>query len=238
VTARDPLEGLAKALFEAARRERPAEQVRALALDAARAVPPRKVRTSLRRRGGLAVVALAAGLMAASVVAIRNAKEPVIAIGEEPRMHRSNPGLELPARGTENPVSESPPRPESSVTPSRSHAASSPSAGQRAATPPSLSDEIEMLDRARTTLTADPARALGVLDAYDHVLHGQRLTAEATLLRIEALSRSGNPSGASELARRFVDTNPGSALAERARAFITAGSVPVRTSGMDGGGLR
>lgn len=98
-----------------------------------------------------------------------------------------------------------------------------------------MSAEIALLDRARGTLASDPGQTLSVLDEYDHVLHGEHLAAEATLLRIEALAGAGLREAAGELARRFVEGNPGSALAERARAFMTmpAGAA---TPGVDAGG--
>jgi hypothetical protein len=99
--------------------------------------------------------------------------------------------------------------------------------------PASLPDEISALDRARTALgAADPALALQVLDDYEHVLHGTRLTAEATLLRIDALARQGKKAAASELARRFIDANPGHALADRARAFVLQDSTDTQSSGV------
>ncbi len=103
----------------------------------------------------------------------------------------------------------------------------------------SLPDEIATLDRARAALVAsDPGLALRVLDEYDQVLHGARLAAEATLLRIDALSRSGRAAAASELAARFIDANPGSTLADRARAFVHAGLSSPGLPVVDSGGVR
>jgi hypothetical protein len=101
-------------------------------------------------------------------------------------------------------------------------------------TPPaSLPDEIAALDRARTALSSgDASGALRVLDDYERVLHGTRLTAEATMLRIDALARSGRGAEASDLAARFVAANPSSALADRARAFIKTSN----SSRVDAGG--
>jgi hypothetical protein len=99
--------------------------------------------------------------------------------------------------------------------------------------PASLPEEIAALDRARTALSSGDAQgALRMLDDYDRVLHGTRLTAEATLLRIDALARSGRAAEASALAARFVEANPSSALADRARAFIKTSNL----SRVDAGG--
>jgi len=85
----------------------------------------------------------------------------------------------------------------------------------------SLSDELSALSVASNALAAgDSSGALAALDRYDHVLHGKKMRAEATLLRIEALSRSGQAGAASALAQQFVDNNPESPLVDRARSFV------------------
>jgi hypothetical protein len=77
-----------------------------------------------------------------------------------------------------------------------------------------------MLGRARAELEAGNAvAALSLLDHYDKV-SGGHLSAEATLLRIQSLSSSGHAGLAANLAQRFVDSDPSSALAEQARAYI------------------
>ena len=87
--------------------------------------------------------------------------------------------------------------------------------------PPTLAEEIEALRVAEKSLSAGaPAEALKALDRYDRVLKGQKLRAEATLLRIEALSKSGQTQAAAELAARFTKQNPSSPLVDRARSFI------------------
>jgi hypothetical protein len=86
--------------------------------------------------------------------------------------------------------------------------------------PLTLSEEITLLDRARTALQGnDFAGTLATLDEHAR-RPGARLGDEATLLRIEALSRAGRDGEASELAARFVAANPGSTLADRARTFV------------------
>lgn len=102
------------------------------------------------------------------------------------------------------------PKPMPSVTPAPVHSA-----------PASLSDELSALKVASSALSAGDAKAaLAALDRYDRVLKGQKLRAEATLLRLEALSQAGQAQAASALARRFVEQNPGSPLVDRARTFI------------------
>jgi len=87
--------------------------------------------------------------------------------------------------------------------------------------PASLSDELGSLKLASSALSSgDPRAALAALDRYDHVLKGKVMRAEATLLRIEALARTGQTGAASTLAQRFVEQNPGSPLVDRARTFV------------------
>jgi hypothetical protein len=85
-------------------------------------------------------------------------------------------------------------------------------------------EEVVMLNGARAELAAGkPEAALSSLDRYDRV-SGGHLTAEATLLRIQALSSSGRASLAEKLARRFVDSDPDGPLAEQARRYIPKAS--------------
>ncbi|MEJ7730213.1 MAG: tetratricopeptide repeat protein [Polyangiaceae bacterium] len=88
---------------------------------------------------------------------------------------------------------------------------------------PPLSVEVAALDAARAALASgDVPSALRQLDAFDARTGPKRLAGEATLLRIEALLRAGQRGRAADLARRFVEQNPDSPLADRARA-LTAG---------------
>lgn len=87
--------------------------------------------------------------------------------------------------------------------------------------PLSLRAELQLLESARSSLRAgDSQRALALLDQRAQIGSGHALDAEATLLRIEALSASGNQSAARDLAVRFVRDNPNSALSDRAKSFI------------------
>lgn len=239
MTTPDPLDELGRALFEAARLQRPTEQVRervVAELSKARARRPSRV-------GVLALAALAAVVVLAVVVVRSGRREPLIAISAERALpgNRDAPSARGPRIVEEPPAitppalpSASPARIRNAVVPARKE---EETRAAPVAAPASLTDEIASLDRARTALSAsDPGAALRALDDYDHVLHGTRLTAEATLLRIDALARSGNASAASELANRFVEANPGSALADRARAFIHAAPAGAGASlRVDGG---
>jgi hypothetical protein len=93
--------------------------------------------------------------------------------------------------------------------------------------PMTLVDEIELLKDARAALRAGQGRqALNLLDRYARERSSSGLEAEATLLRIEALSEVGRTKEASELAARFVRNNPNSALGDRAKSFMGSSQPP------------
>jgi len=78
-----------------------------------------------------------------------------------------------------------------------------------------------LLKDARASLRSGHARrALDLLERHARERAGSSIEAEATLLRIEALSALGRTRDASQLATRFVRANPNSALGDRARSFI------------------
>jgi hypothetical protein len=73
----------------------------------------------------------------------------------------------------------------------------------------SIGLEIEKLDGVRRALRANtPAEALRLLEVYDREHAGGVLAQEAVLLRIEALSASGNTAAARSVAERFLKDNP------------------------------
>jgi hypothetical protein len=96
-----------------------------------------------------------------------------------------------------------------------------------ASTPPapeapraSLGEQLEQIKRARAALRAgDHQRALELIDAYRARPTGGELGAEASLLRIEALARSGQRDAAAREARQFASEYPNSPLIDRALSF-------------------
>jgi hypothetical protein len=93
----------------------------------------------------------------------------------------------------------------------------------REATPQlaSLAEEVALLDRARNALvTGDPSHALAILDGYERAKVGTTLSAEAALLRIEALVQRGETVRAASLATEFLRAHPKSPVADRVRAII------------------
>ena len=104
---------------------------------------------------------------------------------------------------------QAPPR-DSTVTRDAEHAAGK-----------SIAAEIESLDRARARLQRGDARAaLGALDAYRRAHPAGVLQQEASLLRIEALVRSGDAAAARRVARAFLRDYPQSPHVARVRALL------------------
>jgi TolA-binding protein len=85
----------------------------------------------------------------------------------------------------------------------------------------SLEAEVAALDRARTVLAGgDPARALALLNQYEQTFPKGVLRPEASYLRIEALSQSGQRGAARDLAARFLARHPKSLHAAQLRALL------------------
>jgi hypothetical protein len=216
-------------LFEQARRERPARGVEARVLAACRAELARPAPGLGRRMIVLAVAAPLAVAAGVTLVMARRDVEPPIAPTAE-RVATSARPAAVEKRAPSAPA----PLPSASADSSkRAQSAPRPAAPRVL----SLTEEVAALDRARAEVGAgNPVRALALLDEYQRAPGTKRLHAEATLLRIEALSRQGRGAEAARLARRFIEKNPSSALADRAAAFARLGESETR-SPKDSGGL-
>jgi hypothetical protein len=210
----DPSDDLAQRLFEAARSEPLPAGAERRVVDAVR-----KAREVRRRAAPVRVVgyALLAAAVLSAIALFARRREPEIAITGEPARP---PRLEAPA-----PAPAPVPETASAAVPPPQVQPSAPS--PRPTPPATLADELAVLKQAESALAAsDPRTALEALDRYDHVLKGKQMRAEATLLRLEALSRAGKRGAAASLAARFVAQNPESPLVDRARSFlVSAGSV-------------
>jgi hypothetical protein len=210
---RDRLDREAERLFDAARREQPSRAARERTL-AAFAVVPRERRQRVRHWFSLA--ALAACLGAGLLLWRRPAEVSPSGIGPEQQAFEAPPTRA---------ASAATPPPVSSALSQRGVASAAPSASPRAPVPaPSgsvgLERELEILDDARNALASgNAAQALALLDRHQ-ALRGKSLSAEATLLRIQALASAGRADAAEALARSFIASNPNSLLADRARRFI------------------
>jgi len=83
-----------------------------------------------------------------------------------------------------------------------------------------LDAETALLDGARASLRAGrPGDALRTLDGYDARFPDGLLAPEATVVRIEALVKSGDRAGARLLGQNFLRAHPGSPLADRVRSL-------------------
>ncbi len=216
----------ARALFENARRDRPARGTEERVLEACRNELARSTPATGARRIAIAAGALLALAAGAIVVLETRGREPLIA---------PTPERFAPSRAS---APATPPQPAPAPLPSASappHKRAAPVATASSAAL-SLSEEVDALDRARSKLAGgDPTRALALLDEYQRA-GGKRLHAEATLVRIEALARLGRRGEASALARRFLEKNPSSALADRAAAFAGLDESEKTESPRDSGG--
>jgi hypothetical protein len=87
----------------------------------------------------------------------------------------------------------------------------------------SLADEVAQLQKAKLALKGgSPAQALAELGTYSQRFPRPMLGAEATVLRIEALSQSGDAARARTLAEGFLAKNPNSPYAARLRNLTGA----------------
>lgn len=87
----------------------------------------------------------------------------------------------------------------------------------------SLADEVAQLQKAKLALKGgSPAQALAELGAYGQRFPRPMLGAEATVLRIEALSQTGDKGRAKSLAEGFLAKNPNSPYAARLRTLTGA----------------
>ena len=217
---RDPLDELGARLFQAAREERlpkgGAERALAAARQGLHAPIPRATGVSRASMWGFTVAGVA---LAAGIALYAQPQELNDRISAEPTSTRRIGPNRAPATASAAfmPAPSALPSEVPSVVPVVPSGAPAPA---RAA-PVTLTDELNTLKLASNALsTGDTRSAFYALDRYDHVLKGKVMRAEATLLRIEALSRSGQAGAASTLAQRFVEQNPGSPLVDRARSFV------------------
>lgn len=215
----DPIDRLGARLFEIARNESAPVGAERRAFEAAQREisrqKPANARLSTGRRWAFAGACVA---LAAACALLLRPRETSIGIRAEP----TTVAQREPVRGIvphlEASSRDVPAVPPPTVAPKLAPRAA-PAAVHSAAA--SLSDELDALKVASSALSGgDTQAALAALDRYDRVLKGQKMRAEATLLRIEALSRAGQAPAASALAQRFVDQNPGSPLVDRARSFV------------------
>lgn len=87
----------------------------------------------------------------------------------------------------------------------------------------SLADEVAQLQKAKLALKGgNPAGALAELGTYAQRFPRPMLGAEATVVRIEAVSASGDSARAKSIAEGFLARNPNSPYAARLRSLTGA----------------
>jgi TolA-binding protein len=222
---------LGVALLRSARDDAPTASSRARALAAIAALGATGTATTTKAAVSVAAIGkLFLGVLAVSAVGT------AVVVGAR-SSERSPAPHEMPAASasarTVAPVAtvSAPPREDaSSPTPvipaptAETSARKQPVAAGGSAVPPiassSLADEVGALEGARAALArGDADAALRALDRYRATFPRGVLSQEATVLRVEALSRKGDRAAASDLARRFVDAHPESPTTERVRSL-------------------
>lgn len=98
-----------------------------------------------------------------------------------------------------------------------------PEPGSDASAADDVSEEIRALDAAKSALRrGDSARALRELNGYARRFPAGVLAQEASVLRIQALARSGDRDTAGRLARQFVARHPSSPHVEQLKRLIAS----------------
>jgi hypothetical protein len=223
--SRDPYDDWSKSLFEAARRERPQASARERTLHELL----RRNNPSQRWRW-LALAAAVFGSAAILLVSRPPATSTLISAEQFQPVPARAPVAPLPPPDHAVPAISATPEPTLKVPALRA-----PLPRERAAEPArpkprvnadapreqaTLERELELLDQARRALAAgDATTAQQQLDRYETTLRGTQLALEAQLLRIQVLNAQGQVTQAAQLARAFIDQNPDSPLADRARPF-------------------
>lgn len=153
------------------------------------------------------------------------------AMAPAPREGADVPSAEVTRRAPPSPSADSTPpatearaenraKPTARVTPPPSV-----SQGREASTGASLGREVARVTAARAALaTGEVQRALTLLDSYDAEFPDGTLTVEASVLRIEALARSGRRDEARRLGNQFLGRHPRGAFARRVERSLELSS--------------
>jgi hypothetical protein len=91
----------------------------------------------------------------------------------------------------------------------------------------SITAELSQIEAARSALRGgDPGRSLRLLSEYTQQYPKGNLRTEATVLRIEALSASGDHTAASRLGKQFLAQSPNGPYARRIRSLLAQAEAP------------
>lgn len=192
---------------------------------------------------GLALVVAAGGAFFASssVQSPHAGPEPsistssagVILPSDEPASHRVLVDPPVPVAPPEEeavapsqlPVAESAPAPPQRARSSVRSARSAPDSETRSAS--TLGREVARMTAARSALSAgDAARALELLDSYESEFPAGAFSVEVSVLRVEALARSGRMEEARRVGERFLREHPHGLPASRVAATLGIASDP------------
>jgi len=206
----------AEELFEAARRAGPAPNLARQIVERARRELEPELAPVARWRRPLIAAGLGFAAMAAAVaLVVRLQPEPVepSPIAAEPvppptavREERPRPAVPPPATGQ---MSLEPPP----ALPAKARAKNEAR---------SLPEQLKLLEEARDALRAGAAtRTLEILETYQRGKNSVDMSAEATLLRIEALVQLGRRREADALIERFVARHSDNPLVDRARSLAS-----------------
>ncbi len=235
-----PTRELYEELFAAARKEAAPETTRrriAQTLASRSRLPlattPNR-RTSPRARLGLLFAAAALGAVVVMTTSRRPQDIEIVAespapswVAQETPAHdadesapsdaateRTGPPQQMPAP-TPTPPKRTPPAQPRSATTTPTDRPKSPGAHS------TLEQELGSVQQARAALSrGDAQTALAELDHFGEKFGWRQLSAESSLLRIEALTSVGRKQEAQNLARRFVEQHPNNPLVDRARKFV------------------
>lgn len=176
--------------------------------------------------GAIAGVAVL-GRKTADDGATRAATTPVVAPAPPPAAVGTTPAVEPKTVS----LADLPPAPATDIATAPTGAstaavvAARPHGATGTPTEPSISDEIAAFDRARAALDAgDSDRALALVDVYEKRFPSGTFVQEAEVLRVQALSRKGDSSGARRVGQRFLAAHPTSPHAARVRAILDTSS--------------
>jgi hypothetical protein len=90
-----------------------------------------------------------------------------------------------------------------------------------------LGEQVAALDRAERALASgDAALALSLVEEYEQRFPAGSLLQEATVVRVDALSKLGRREAAAEVGRAFLASHPTSPYAAKVRRRLESGSIP------------
>lgn len=217
---RDPQGEQAARLFAAGRMESPSEQSLRRIKSALQAQTAPKTALAWRGQRAFAFALAALSLSGLLLYVTRTNQTPVdISAESEVITQRAKAPREDEALRLQETAEEPPFEKPSALESPSSKPGRAPLPPEKRA-PPTLDEELTATNAARTALrSGDATSALAELDRFEKTRGWRKLGVEASLLRIEALSKLGNAEEARARAARFIEENPNNPLVDRAAQF-------------------